>query len=370
MNTTLEAFQGYIAKVGSFVSASRERSYLAKAVILFTLLFVIGRFLNLMPTVLVVLFTGVFAAISAMGFLYSVVDTKAVKQIAKFKEGEAPAKFNNKRGGWIVFAVVISFFSSFSLLIASADWTLFHWLLITLLVLAFLLIASVTRKKRGTRYYKEYFVTGATLKWSTIYTWLLIAGACIALVAAGLIQAQDYSNILEAYQATKCSLTNAASTLVHDAGTYSAIAEIITEYAIPKIGSNADIQTVVMPLVHFVTLFLTLWGVMGLMQVCYLRRSEMRRPFSYLPISDEDRLEGTVLPLMKSTLVLLIVFLLLIGSLFMVADSHEQSRRDDNKFTEADKWTFAALNGLGGALDGEAYYTQEIKSKLSLGEEQ
>lgn len=347
--------------VTHYLQEEHWRTYFLKAIVLFALILLIKICMPSLPSIAITLILAIVTTTSAIGFAYFAIIRKTEKQISRFQEGGKFAQYNNGRRGTILLSFALAVVFSISLLANIPQWDTLTWCLIALCIPLYYVI-SIFVKSYVEREYKPLFQPAGVTQ-LTFYIIVAIS-FILLLVLSYFSTTQNYSSYIDALHAAEVSFDNSPSILMADISFFTTIANIAIAYGIPEAirSASTSLEFIGLTIVNLLVHLSIVIGFMNLLNVCYLRTSELRRVFAPLSIEHTD---PNILPIQKRFVIPHFALALLVAISFVGVDYAVTQDKASTGQTPIEALTYTELEILTYIIDGDTLNEQLAQRFIS-----
>lgn len=259
--------------------------YVAKAVALLLLLMVVGKLGPDFPSFVFPLVFLLYALVSTMGALYSVVVRRAHKQEMLSEEGQL-SRYNRKWTLWTIGLFLFSCASALLFTINAPRWSMSQWVLIWVSAFAYYIVFLLADRKARNLYRAGYHKAKA-MRWSVAITVVALcaAYAVVAFVSFPIDQgfaAKALSDMHGPYE-------NSWSALMCDLDKLSMLSDGLMNAFVGQVASRSFIIAAFIEIVVTVSVFL---GLANLFAFCLLTCEELKSEYHLLPVKGCDEVSG------------------------------------------------------------------------------
>lgn len=288
-------------------SSFRElgRSF-GKAILLVTIVFLISRGLQNMPSLAVALFWTVFTLFSTLGMLYLVAIRKVHIQMKYVNSGIA-ATVNNGRIISIIISFSVSAICMASLLLESPKWDPVVWVIVLVMVGLYPMISMIV-EHFVRRQYEQVFCLSAKVLWTcAILGLLMCVSYCVWFYFDGASQ-QSYKTVFQALINTRQPLISANSPLLQEAGIGLWLSESITNFSIDQI-SKVEAWKPVCAIIRVVVSVGAFFGMAHLLSMCSVPCCDLKKSFaSIADIKNNEEIRVRIRYVLVAALLPIVLF--------------------------------------------------------------
>lgn len=339
--------------------ARRWLAYLVKGYLLLGVLYLFARVASSLPGFVVAIFWAVLAAVAAAGFSYHVVVRKLHRQLA-LKGGGRLSRINNGRTFWLIVGFVVSAVCAAGLVLEAPRWDADEWVLVALSVPLFLGVAWLVRKALS-KELEPQFVPSAVAKWSGGIVGVLLCTAYAVLLFAQ--PAMTFGSAADAFLAADQPFASSSSPLLAEAGKLTALIDGFTMYGMAK---TAEVSFGAYLFWHMALSASALFGVAGLLSVCYLRWSELRTAF--LPLESIKTRDGH--GTLKRYAALAAALPVCLVAVFLAADFGVGKAMETGEYTAAERFVQDQVDLAVYLVDGKYYEQRAFDDLMATAAEQ
>lgn len=332
--------------VNDFVHALLHRSTAAfpvKAIILFSVLYLMGISAPYVPAPVFALYWVVLTAVLSVGSIYFAVVRKSSNQIACFEPGGRLARRNNGRTFSTIVGFVLASIGAASVLIAIPKWDLFSWGIIAAAIVLFLFVscgAGCFAKKE----LKPLFRVSGTVRITA-----LIVGVLLGIIIAVSYLCSPsglFDTTLDAYENLNRAFANSPSPLLIDIERIAVASDVMLLRTVPDPSNFA--AWLLFLIVKIIVGLSIVFSALNLLTLCYLNKAELERVFTALPSEQTLNAKRSLHKGVIKGLALLSVILFV---LFMVGDKYCVDTVEAGEKTIFEQFAYESLNVFAFAVD-------------------
>lgn len=323
-------------KRGAGAHAREDRNdlvpYLVKSAAIVVVLFLLSLVLPIAPIWVVAPFLALMSLIPATGSIYRTVVNRTFRQ-NMFEEGSIhTGNFLLRIPLFIVF-YFMSAVSMASIFMESPTWKIGMWATVILAIPIYRLVLSITARIVKNKEKAIPLVRDArAARISVIATGVLL---CILLFVITLLQpSADYSCAADAFMAVPKPFENSPSALMREAGELAALTSGLSSYALAKLSESS---WYVFLALHVILNAAAMFGVAGMLSVCFIQPQELKRAFVQLEVDDTHVARR---PVVKPFCIVFALLPILVTAGLISADAYVQDTLESNGET-ANEYTFA-----------------------------
>ena len=334
--------------------AYRCVTYVAKAVVVLVLVYLLARFAPSMSRFGIGLCWAVLSIVSAVGVAYHLVVRKVHRHYI-LKGERILAKLNGGRMLSLLVAFVLSAVLVAGIVLESPKWGQVEWAMIFATPLVFLGVYLLMRQF-CIRQYELTFQTSKTILWSTGITGVLL---CLGYLFVVLHQpVPSFERAADAFLGAPQPFEGSPSAILSQVGMLIALVDGVTTYGMSRVAEFSIWAYAVWRIVLCASAF---FGIANLVGVCILNMGELKSVFAQLDDVKHQVERPTVV---KRYLACACVLPVALTVGFIAADAQAAKVVETEEFTAAQTAVRDSVGVAATVIDGKYYYPDQVDALI------
>ena len=339
--------------------------YFAKAIVVVGLIYLVGKIIEQLPTLLIVVLWALLSSGLSIGFAYHKLIKKTYMQV-QFKSTSRLAKLIGGRIlsltiGFILAAILVA-----GLFLEMPKWDAREWVIVLVAIPLYYAVFQIMGKLVNQEFETEYQTSRAAL-FAGVVTGVLL---CIAFAALHyFFPAPAYANIADALELSRHPLVDSSSVLLQESGKALGLIDVVTKYVAHKMQEISPTAFFVAQIIMYAS---ALFGLANMLSICSLNWSELKKVFYPLVpksrLAEEEESERTnvktdktlqerrtkAVPVRRFIATACILPIVLVTGFFL-AEAQAESAIHTDGYSKIQELARGALSNVVYCIDGKYY---------------